>query len=270
MRRIAIAIGVMVGAACSSKPVPSADDHGAAESTKPLDQAIVGTWLELCTSEREAATNCPGDDGGGRWKRFDADGGIETLGRMSKHRGTWALHGSALELHYELDGKPLVEAYRARMFDGRLVLWEPSLHFNTIYERRGTTTTRSPTTIATSAPVTASIGGTRYTATLPAGYRLTAEERWRHKWSPPDGKGLEVELTVQERVPAGQPCTAAPPGDSGLKDTIGGVERWTSLDRTLCNDEIDLRCAVRHTRGYLNDDDMEPARSLCKTIAIVR
>jgi len=266
MRRIAIAIGV-VGAACSSKPVPSADDHGA-ESTKPLEQAIVGTWLELCTSEREAATNCPGDDGGGRWKRFDADGRIETLGRMGTHRGTWTLHGSTLELHYELGGKPLVEGYRARMFDGRLVLWEASLHFNTIYERQGTITRRSPTTIATSTPVTASIGDVRYTATLPAGYRLAAEERWRHKWSPPDGEGLEVELTVQERVPAGQPCTTPPSGDGGEKDTIGGVERWTMLARTTCTDGFNLRCAVRHTRGYLNDDDMEPARALCKPIVV--
>jgi len=253
---------VIAMAACSSSP---------RIDNRPLPEAILGTWDELCRRNSETATNCLGYDGNRQHMTLLAGGTGEQIddhGEVKPAR--WTLDGTTFAMHYDILGKDMFDSMRARIVDGRLVLWYAAGGgFATIYARHGDRIDYEPTRVTTDAPTTSKIGDVGYTIALPAGYRLAADEQGRQKWSPSDGDGLEVEIFARQPHSASEPCTAKA-SEGGGSETFHGVEREIDVNSTLCAGAMDLHCMVTHSRGYLQPDELGPARALCRTMLVAR
>lgn len=263
-RRLAVLVVAALGA-CSSK---AADP--------PLAEALPGEWEVWCRTDREGASSCPGREKDGLYKVFQPDGTLVSGARQgSTMEGRWGLERDELTLTFEGGGMKLTERYRARIADGRLVLWYPSGEFGTVLGRKGATFAAAPTKVTTTSGVTSgAIGGVRYQMMLPAGYRLTRDDNNRQIWSP-SGDGFEVRLSLGPRAQTevnGEwvtpPCDATDDGIGSSSQTIDGVERTTSISRSRCLGKQSLHCSVSHTRGYVEDGERDLASAICKAMSV--
>jgi hypothetical protein len=109
--------------------------------------------------------------------------------------------------------------------------------------------------------VTSTLSGVTYTLPLPAGYRLVSDESYRQLWSRADGEGIIVEVQVRQHG-EGERCSIEP-RRTGELGTIAGIERETEVGVYECVRNTDVTCMVKHSRGYLEADEVAAARDLC-------
>jgi hypothetical protein len=244
---------------------------------RPLGQAIVGTWDELCTTDREDASSCPGTADMPLQKTFEPDGTVAvgaTGHGDTPMVGTWTVHDA--ELDVEFRAAAIVEEYRARIDGDQLVLWYAKGGFGSIYHRHGTPAVTAALATSSGGPTAGALDGVKYTIDLPAGYRLTRNDNHRQRWSPPD-QGLEVRISVTPRskqvvdgTSVSAPCPTGDPPIGGASETIGGVERETDVMLDYCLDpDRAMMCSVGHTRGYLEPGERDAAIALCRHLAFV-
>jgi hypothetical protein len=252
-----LALAVMLSCACSSRVVPP-----------PLDKRIVGTWDELCQASGREITECTGKDDNSGFMEFSADGGWRADGghELPPITGTWTLRDGRLEVFFVLGGKPATDAYRVHLEGDQLTLSGVSIHFTTIYTRRGTRPALASSAVTTGRPVTSTLSGVTYTLPLPAGYRLASDESYRQLWSRTGGQGIMVEVRVRGHH-TGDPC-AVEPRPLSERGMIGGVERETKIYVYLCAHDIDATCMVKHARGYLETDEVAAGNALCAAMSL--
>ncbi|HEY8379861.1 MAG TPA: hypothetical protein VIK91_25395 [Nannocystis sp.] len=248
---------------------------------KPLGEAILGEWERLCATDEESTANCPGKDAVVLIKRFEPGGRVVLRSdKGSDMVGTWTLTGDELEEKFSGAGLTLTSKHRARIADGRLVLWDLEGRFGAVYGRLGATFEPAPSQESTAGQTRHTIAGVAYTIALPSGYRLSRDDNDRQEWSPASGEGFVVRLSSAPRAKRevdGQWVT--PPCDpiayGGVltnSQDVGGVPRDVSIGRTLCLEGSDraLSCSAEHTRGYLEQSEMDAALALCDSLAVVR
>jgi hypothetical protein len=249
--------------------------------SRPLAEAILGEWEVLCRTDQEPTATCLGKEDRGMYKRFLAAGKLVSGARegIAMH-GTWTLTDGELVLAFEGGGMKLVEAYKARIEDDRLVLWNPQRGFGAVHGRVGAPFAPVAGKQSAGERTSHAIGGVGYTIALPAGYRLSRDDNERQKWSPAFGAGFIVELSVSprpQRQVEGQwvtpPCDDRDYGGvASSRAVIDGLQRDTSIGRSVCLDGSDrvLSCSAEHTRGFLEKAEMDDALALCNSIAVER
>lgn len=247
---------------------------------RPLSEAILGEWEELCRTDREAAATCLGRDKPDLYKRF-LPGGEVVIGAHSgiSMTGTWTLQADILVASLGRGDMHVEEMYRARIEDDRLVLWDVSQGFGVVHGRAGAPFVAAPTRRSSADSTAHAIGGVGYRLALPADYALTRDDDRRQRWSPVGGSGLTVQLTLAPRTRAlvdgsfvTPPCEPDTGGVSSETTEIDGVRRvvWFGLSRCLDDSDEGLACRVEHTRGYLDDSEEEAARALCASLETTR
>ncbi|MDC0666185.1 hypothetical protein [Nannocystis radixulma] len=263
MLRPLLAFFLLFGA-CSSPP-------------RPLGEAILGEWEIWCRTDSEATTSCLGQENRGLYKRFSPGGALEIGARPGASKaGTWTLAGDDLLLSLAGGGMHLDEMYRARIVEDRLILWSASRGWGMVLGRTGAAFVSASTVRTSGGETSHAIGGVGYRITLPADYTLTRDDNNRQRWSP-EGEGFVVELVLTPRAQTrvGDQFVTPPcndydyGGESSTRTEIAGVERTTSIGRSLCLAGSDqaLSCSAEHTRGYLADDEKAAAAALCQTLA---
>lgn len=248
---------------------------------RPLIEELVGEWEVWCRTDVESTATCLGKEDHGLYKNFRPGGEVISGARRgTEMRGTWTLTGDELAVTFQGGGIQLTERYRARIEDGRLVLWYPSGGFGAVHGRVGATFDAAPGKKASRGRTTHAIGGLAYSLALPADYALTRDDNNRQQWSPTAGEGFVVHLTLSPR-PQHQvggnwvtpPCSEYDGGGvlSSARE-IDGVDRDTSIGRSLCIDGTDhsLMCSTEHTRGYLEQAEHDAALALCTSLTVER
>jgi hypothetical protein len=244
-------------AACSAK---------AARSDRPLPEAVVGDWDELCRWTDKTKTNCLGDDGERRRMHVAADGALERVNEDGEvMRGTWTATPTTFVMHFDIANTRVDDDNRASIVDGRLVLLSHIDSFSVIYRRHGDDVEFLPTTVTTGAPMTSTIGKVTYRFQLPPGYRLIDDDNGEQKWAPPGGDGLVVEIFARQPHTPGESCE--PREGGGSRGIHGGPMQETDVSLSMCAGDMSLFCMVTHSRGHLEPDDKQPARALCKTVS---
>lgn len=249
--------------------------------SKPLAEEILGEWEVLCSTDKESTATCLGKEDQGLYKSFRAGGKLVSGARQGiSMNGTWTLTDGELVLAFEGGGLRLREAYRARIEDGRLVLWYPSQGFGSVLGRAGAPFEPAASKQSADGPTSHAIGGVSYTLALPLGYRLARDDNDRQQWSPSSGAGFTVRLTVSPRAQrrvdgkwATLPCNEEDYGGvSSSRSVIDGVERGTSIGLSVCLDGRDqvLMCSAGHTRGYLEDVERDAALALCRSLVVAQ
>ncbi len=273
--RCAVLLLLVAFAGCSK------GDSGNRRPARPLAEAILGDWEVWCRTDEEATATCLGKEDAGLFKRF-RPGGALTAGSTqgTSMDGTWRLDGDSLTLEFTGGGLQLTEHYRARIADDHLILWSVDHDWGVIHGRRGTGFEAAPSPVTDGAPITAELGGVRYSLALPAGYRMTRDDNQRRNYGPSAGEGLVVELVASPRSQTEvdgrwvtPPCNPYDYGGvSGSSETIDGVERETSIGLSLCVDgtELVLHCGASHSRGYLEPSEKDAALALCRSLRLVR
>jgi hypothetical protein len=99
---------------------------------KPLPEAILGTWEVWCYTTEDTST-CLSKEKRGLRKTFQP-GGVHDVRladdeRPSSDQASWSLEGEELTVTVTGGGLKLVESWRARVEDDRLVLWDPGRLF---------------------------------------------------------------------------------------------------------------------------------------------
>lgn len=245
---------------------------------RPLPEAILGEWEDLCRTDTEATATCPGREKRDNYKRF-LPGGKLVIGAYSgiSMTGTWTLAGDVLEFAFDGGGMHLEEVYRARIEDDLLVLWYPTRGWGVVHGRAGAAFEATPIRRATGGQTTHAIGGVGYRLALPADYALTRDDNNRQTWSPAAGDGLAVHLTLAPRARSlvdgafvTPPCEPDSGGIGSEITEIGGVRRIVSLGVSRCIADADtyLACRVEHPRGHLEDSENAAARALCESLTI--
>ena len=168
---------------------------------RPLAEEILGEWEVLCRTDQESTATCLGKEELGMYKNFRA-GGLLVTGVRGRDpmEGSWALSGDQLTMLFAGGGVRLEEVYRARIEDGRLVLWVPSKGFGSVLGRAGAPFEPSASAPTGGGPTTHAIGGVRYTLVLPPEYRLTRDDNNRQAWSPASNDGFVVQLSLSGRA----------------------------------------------------------------------
>lgn len=249
------------------------------EPARPLFEAIVGKWDALCRSESASKTRCEGKEPYGLYKIFRPDGTLETGSRKNsvRNRGTWKLDGDALTLVIGTGRFRLTERWRARIVENQLILWSAERGFGSISARHGKPFVPATTEQSTGKRMEREHGGVRYSLELPTGMRLAEKLTRRQRWEPVSGEGWTVELTVSPRPKSKvgdkwvtPPCGPHASGWGSSSSKVGGVQRYTSTGKSLCVERTtkSLDCSVGHTRGYLREAELDPARALCKTLRV--
>lgn len=227
------------------------------------DKALVGDWQYWCTPLQ--GTTCLGKDPHNEHWVFAADGTMQ----MYEHGETrntvdWKLHDGVLDIMYRNAGA--TDSYRARLDGGRLVLHHER-YGTDVYGRPGVPIT-TPTRLATEHGAEGVLRGVHYTLRVPAGSRLGLDEPDSQRWEPPTGDGFTYEVKVTERLTFGgvaEPCRQPerPLPISG----VGGDHEY-STGTTLCvpGTNLELRCSAEHTRGYLEQSELDPANAVCQTL----
>lgn len=246
--------------------------------SRPLTEEILGEWEVLCRTDKESTASCLGKENRGMYKIFRPGGGLVSGAREgAAWDGKWTLTGDALELVYEGGGLRVKEAYRARIEDGRLVLWDFSKGFGAVHGRVGAPFVPAASKTSAGGPTAHALGGVRYTLALPEGYRLSRDDNQRQEWSPSAGAGFVVLLSLSPRPQrqvdgewVAQPCHEFGLGVGGERRVIDGVERDTAISRSLCLEgrDLSLGCSVEHTRGYLEPSELGEAEALCNSLAV--
>lgn len=239
--------------------------HRHHHDTRPLREAIIGSWDIICSTSDEQTSRCPGNDGRSTYYTFHAGGVVELGGGATTaelDRGTWTLDGDALDVRLDAgNGGEEIDLYRARLDDDQLVLWDTGRGFGTILARKGAHVETEPLAVTIGGETSGEIKGVRYTIVLAPGYALTHDGDYQ-RWSPP-GDGLFVELQVEPSTDCRDDFI------SGARKTVDGVEREYAAGIDKCIDrERVLDCSVEHTRGYLEAGEHDDALALCRTLAV--
>lgn len=248
---------------------------------RPLAEAILGEWEVLCRTDEESTATCLGKEKHGLYKQFLAGGRLVGGAREgTTMEGRWTLAGDALTVTFEGGGLHLEETYRARIEDDRLVLWDASRGFGAVHGRRGAPFVSAASVRSGDGQTAHAIGGVGYTIALPSDYVLTRDDNARQQWSPAAGEGFVVELSLSPRprkqVGGQWVTTACDAGDDGAVlssgQVIDGVRRTTSSGTSIClaSREDSLMCSVEHSRGFLEETELDPATALCRSLAVAR
>lgn len=252
-----------------------------AACSQPLHTAILGKWDQWCATDDPSDRECLGQDPIRLRKEFRPDGtvALSVVGREQElpEIGTWTLTGDQLEVRFSLGGPPgtdsyLVEQYRARIEGDRLILWKEDQGFGSILQRVGAPVPEAAGRVSDGSPVVSELGGLRYSLDLPPGYRMVRDDNDRQSWAVIDG--FRVDLVVSPRPTDGDgvpvPCDGSSGGISGSGDQIGGVDRETSVGRSLCVDPggRSFGCSVSHSRGWLEPTERDAAISLCSGLVV--
>lgn len=248
-------------------------------SSRPREEDLLGEWETLCFTDKESTSTCPGKDDHGLYMSFRPGGKlVRGAGQNTPWDGKWTLTGDTLEIVFEGGGIRIKETYRARLVDGRLVLWNAERGKGKVHGRVGAPFEPAATKTSAGGPTSHAIGGVGYTLTLPAGYRLSRDDNNRQQWSPSAGPGFTVNLSLSPRARTqvdGQwvtpPCNDYDYGGVlGAGGVVDGVERDTSIGRSRCLEGSDqaLSCNAEHTRGYLEKSELDAALALCDSLVV--
>lgn len=250
-------------------------------SSRPLAEELLGEWEVLCRTDEESTSSCIGKEDRGLYKTFLAGGKLVAGAREGiSMDGTWRLTGDELVLAFEGGGMRLQETYRARIEDGRLVLWLAERGHGAVHGRAGARFEPAASKTSAAGPTSHALGGVGYTLALPQGYRLTRDDNKRQEWSPSFGDGFTVRLSLSPRAKTqvdGQWVTPSCDesdhgGVASASDVVDGLRRDTSIGRSLClagSDQV-LSCSAEHTRGYLEKHELDEALALCDSLAVSR
>jgi hypothetical protein len=205
-----------------------------------------------------------------------SDGTLGVKGDSLDQRGRWELHGDELVMTLEVYGQKMSAKFRARVQDGRLVLW--SGEHGEIYGRVGATFEAADSPTTDGDPVVRKLQGVTYTLPLPAGYRLGDATEYRETWMPKRGEGFTVSVKIASRGTTSRPdgssgtptCKEFGGGQGGGSETKAGVERQIYYDIMTCLEGTSLyaQCSVEHTRGYLEKSEKDDALALCKPLKL--
>ncbi len=247
--------------------------------SRPLAEAILGDWEVLCRTDSASTATCLGKENDGLYKHFQP-GGTLVAGAVggTAMTGTWTLRGDELELAFEGGGLHLGETYRARIEDGKLVLWYPSGKFGSVLGRVGAAFEPAPSKTSSDERTSHEIGGVGYQLALPADYRLVRDDNNRQQWAPSAGAGFAVRLTLSPRAQTQvdgkfvtPPCDDRDHGRGlGSGEMIDGVQRDTSVGTSICLEGTDktLMCSTEHTRGYLEQAEKDTALGFCQSLVV--
>jgi hypothetical protein len=251
----------------------------ACDKPKPLPEAILGDWETLCYTDKDTAS-CLSKDEHGLRKTFKPGGVLEV--RRAKDDlatsdvSTWALAGDELTITTSGGGTKLVDTWRARVEEERLVLWDPDHQRGQVLGRAGASFKPADSPTAKGGTQQITLNGQTFSIELPGGYRQTRNDKYKQHWGPTSGEGLTVQLSVTPRAQREEGGTFVTPpcngydygGVSGSSQLVDGVERETSIGLSLCLEgtELALSCRAGHTRGYLEPSEKEAALALCKTV----
>jgi hypothetical protein len=240
-----------------------------------LPDGILGVWESWCVTDRDTG-ECLSKERDGSRMTFSRDGTLAVKGESIDQKGHWELHGNELEMTLEMYGQKMTAKFRARIQDGRLVLW--SGEHGEIYGRVGAAFEAAASPITLGAPVVRKLQGITYTLPLPAGYRLGDASEHSETWIPKRGEGFTVEIKVSDRGITSRPdgssgvptCKEFGGGEGGGSETKDGVERQIYFDIMTCIEGTSLyaRCSVEHTRGYVNESEKDAALALCKPLQV--
>ena len=245
---------------------------------KPLPEAILGTWEVWCYTT-EDTSSCLSKEKLRLLKTFQPGGVLDVRladGAPSSDRTSWSLEGDELTVTVSGGGLKLVESWRARVDDDRLVLWDPGGRRGVVLGRVGAGFEPGESPVSRGGPQTITLKGQSFTIDLPEAYRQTRSDEHRQHWGPASGDGFEVRLSMTPRAQREEngkfvtaPCTSHDYGGvSGVSQEVNGVQRETSIGTSLCLEgtEFALHCSTEHTRGYLETSEKDAALALCRTI----
>ncbi|MBZ5715335.1 lipocalin family protein [Nannocystis pusilla] len=246
---------------------------------RPLAEEILGEWEVVCRTDQESTATCLGKEELGMYWNFRAGGQLVSGVRgRDPMEGTWALSGDQLTETFEGGSVRLEEVYRARIEDGKLVLWHLKGEFGAVLGRVGAPFEPPASAPPGGGPTTHAIGGVRYKLVLPPEYRLTRDDNNRQAWSPASNDGFVVQLSLSRRPQrevegkwVTPPCNPYDYGGvSGSASEIGGVRRDTSIGLSICleHSEQVVMCSAEHTRGYLEKAELDAALALCRSFAV--
>jgi hypothetical protein len=247
--------------------------------SKPLPEAILGSWEVLCYTD-EPTSSCLSKEKNGLHKTFQP-GGVLDVRRPDEHQPSsdvtrWTVEGEALTITVSGGGITLVENWRALIHDDRLVLWDPEKQIGEVLGRVGASFEAADSPISRGGQQPITLNGQTFTIELPGGYRQTRSDTHQQHWGPESGDGFVVRLSVTPRVQHGQdgefvtpPCNSHDYGGVvSSAELVDGVERETAIGTGICLEgtELALMCSTAHTRGHLEPSEKEAALALCKTI----
>ena len=189
---------------------------------------------------------------------------------------TWALAGDALTITTTGGRMKLIDTWRARIEDERLVLWDEDHQRGEVLGRAGASFKAADSPTSKGGAQQIALNGQTFSIELPGGYRQTRDDKYKQHWGPTSGEGLTVQLSVTPRAKHNENGTFVTPpcngddygGVSSSSQLVNGIERETSVGMSICLEgtELALACRAGHTRGYLEPSEKDAALALCKTV----
>ncbi|MEM6991411.1 MAG: hypothetical protein AAF721_12965 [Myxococcota bacterium] len=265
--------GLVVG--CSRGP-------GSSAAAIPLRDALVGEWRLRCKTRDESRARCLGATPTRKRLRFRATGEIvSTHDEQDPLEGAWVLDGSVLTMSFDVAGIHVDDVSRARVDDGRLVLWSLTRASGSIYARPDAEFEPPPSRQTTTAPTIGTLEGVRYSLQIPPGYRLARDDAKRQRWDPIDGEGLLYEVRTSPRAQTErdgawvtEPCepeTRPLPLGSTARGGSGKPDRLVAITTSLCvpGTSLSLGCRAKHRRGHIEAAEQAAAEAVCLTLTRV-